>query len=160
MYASSKWVPHNDYFSVVVTLSFNAKMVLANFWIPNLGWNSKLNSWSVGRVLKNNSQSTTHIDQKVGTGGKIRVLAKTCPRDQVTSGRAGKVSHMLAVCLTKAQVYDSNYFDVSTKTNDYEMNNHPDELLIAIGGQWWINMEVLTTWIFMEIHEHWWFYMV
>ncbi len=28
-----------------------------------------------GADLKNNSQSTTHIDPKAGTGGKIRVLA-------------------------------------------------------------------------------------
>ncbi len=28
-----------------------------------------------GGDLKNNSQSTTHIDPKVGTGGKLHVLA-------------------------------------------------------------------------------------
>ncbi len=41
-----------------------------------------------GTDLKNNSQITSHIDPKVGTGGKLRVLAynewrlrlaKTCP---------------------------------------------------------------------------------
>ncbi len=71
--------------------------------------------------LKNNSQSTTHIDPKPGTGGKLRVLrhmplAKTCPCDQVTSCRAGKVRHLLAVCRKRAHTHDWNLYGVSTKT--------------------------------------------
>ena len=34
----------------------------------------------------------------------VSLLAETCPRDQVTSCRAGKVRHLLTVCLTKAQI--------------------------------------------------------
>ena len=43
------------------------------------------------------SQSTTHIDPQVGTGGMLR--------DQVDFGKAGKYRHLLAACLTKGQVY-------------------------------------------------------
>ena len=52
-----------------------------------------------GAGLKNNSRSTTHIDLQVGTGGKLHALIY--PHDLVTSGRAGKVGHLLTVCLTK-----------------------------------------------------------
>ncbi len=50
-----------------------------------------------GADLKNNSQSTTHIDPKVGTGGMLH--------DHVTFGKAGKHRHTPAVSVAKGQAY-------------------------------------------------------
>ncbi len=93
----------------MVTLSFNAKMVLANFecnlndqGLPEMA----PRRWPVlcgnveGADLKKNSQSITRIDPKVGTGGMLRVL-----KHIMTFGKAGKHRHLLAVCLTKGQAY-------------------------------------------------------
>ena len=96
LYQSLTWQP---IYCVVVTQSFNGR----RRW-PVLCGNVE------GADLKNNSQSTSHIDPQVGTGGMLRVLAfgKACVLwlaavvcDTDDFGKAGKYRHLLAVCLAK-----------------------------------------------------------
>ncbi len=115
-----------------------------------------------GADLKNNSQSTTHIDPKVGTGEKPRVLtcfnwlkprvtinvtAPTigpfCQCDLVTSGGAGKIRHLLTVCLTKVHTIDWNPNGVSIRSYGFSKPLTQARLLLQLH-------HIILVWLFSQ----------